>query len=257
MRTDELMRIWAPADDRWSPWVKPVLLAHLDRVTDAPDPDELEVDPGFTPPKPGSTCMVVDLPGWESVAFGLALMRYGYRLVPLFNARPAPSLIDRVPVESVVTAPVLRALASATERMALVPPGTCPSPAFLLDSNRRGMTWPTRPATGQFDNRWVVLSTDLPSAQFLASEGISEVQVIHRRPLQWDIKNALAAWADYGLAFTHRDLEVTNQAGELRLPGPVFSAISRSAAHFVSFVGLKRHRDGGFGGFAFDSSAGG
>src|SRR6185503_17357155 len=86
--------------------------------------------------------LILDLPGAEGVAAGLALTARGFRPVPLYNAiplatpfSPGNTLDESPPVVEVL--PIVRALDAATPRLALAElPHDAPT-AFLLDSLRR------------------------------------------------------------------------------------------------------------------------
>ena len=84
---DEIFRIWAPPESPWSPWAKPVLFSFMDSAFGVPHVRSIVFDGGWVP-APGSTAIVVDLPGEEGVMWGLKLAGLGYRPVPLYNALP-------------------------------------------------------------------------------------------------------------------------------------------------------------------------
>ena len=172
--------VWAPDSSIWSAWVKPVLFAHLPRP-------RVELPP-LAPPNvrwiPAVThrpAIVVDLPGVESVAMGLALAERGYRPVPLFNACPAtPStdaetglLLAVVDVEAVLTA-----LVDGCDRLRQLRLPEDAPPAFLLDAHRQRSAQPLD--EGMFDNRSVVFATDFPSANSLIAQRIQQVILIRQ-----------------------------------------------------------------------------
>jgi len=162
---------------------------------------DFDLAPAITTPR---TALVVDLPGKDSVAFGLALAARGIRPVPLFNALPGgqAGLVD---VESIQDA--LIAGVDALNAAALTPDA---APAFLLDALRRAR--PTRiPLHRFFDNRSLSFSTDFPSAGALKKAGIERAVLVHRfhLPVPNDLFETFAAWHAAGIA-----IEIHDAAGE-------------------------------------------
>ncbi|XHX78518.1 MAG: hypothetical protein RBJ76_00840 [Stenomitos frigidus ULC029] len=142
--------LWAPRQSVWSAWAKPVLFAHLPRarveLPPLPAPDVR-----WVPSPVARRAIVVDLPGAEAVAMGLALAARGYRPVPLFNACPPPSPVQVAPQVAVIDVDsILTALVDGCDRLRQVRlPDNAP-PAFLLDSLRQQPTQPV--SVGLFDN---------------------------------------------------------------------------------------------------------
>src|SRR5436309_3420802 len=133
MDKQRLFQIWASDDSPWSDWAKPVLFAHWTGAEppawDAPP----EPDVAHLPPADGSSGVVVDLEGLQSIAVGIALAKRGYRPVPLFNACPPPAGVPAV----VDVWPMLWALAAKAPELAAIPLAADAPPAFLLDAGRR------------------------------------------------------------------------------------------------------------------------
>ena len=90
MTPEEVYRAWSPEAAKWSPWVKPVVFAHLHAMPAESEP--AGVTHQEMAPLPldadGTTAIVVDLPSAEGVQLGLALAARGFRPVPLYNAVP-------------------------------------------------------------------------------------------------------------------------------------------------------------------------
>src|SRR5262245_43862336 len=136
---ERLFNTWAPAGGVWSPWVKPVVFASLEQLPflqEVPPPDLSAVQVG------SDTVAVVDLPGAEGVAAGMAFARRGFRPVPLYNAVPGPihtltgttgaypTVVEVIQIQSAL-------VDHAAELQLLNLPLDAP-PVFLLDSRRRG-----------------------------------------------------------------------------------------------------------------------
>lgn len=244
---------WAPEGAAWSPWVKPVLFAHVDSVMPATifgavaAPESPPAwDVFWAPPADGSSAIVVDAPGDTGVGIGLALASVGYRPVPLYNAAPPPG--GGVPVVDV--APIVRALAAGADVLeSLDLPPDAP-PAFLLDASRRVGSGTVAPAPGRFDNRSVSLPTDFPSGNLMAARGIRRAILAQSRggEPQADLAHALLRWQEAGARIESLSLL---EAGAR--PAPI--AVRRPSAYrlfwqrLLAAAGLIRHPLGGFGGF--------
>lgn len=244
---EELFALWTPqledapdGSPGWSNWAKPALFASMGVVA-------LDVQPrpaadGFSaqvavPGVQGNCAIVVDLPGVQAVEAGLALAAKGYVPVPLYNAWSGQwEVIDMHPVKEalVAAAPILRTTQFGPDL----------PPAFLLDSRRTGRI---PPGPGQYDNRWVALPQDFPSATLLAARGISQVMLIQEAVGQPkdDLAHILLRWQQAGLAIYAKDLSAN--AAE--------SIVVRRPSRFKSLwyvllvtLGMKRSSADGFGG---------
>jgi hypothetical protein len=256
---EDVYRIWAPDGARWSPWVKPVLFTHLDgyqsidqasalsepEVPWAPDaaPTEPRAVPGAGYREPGivaaaraQTALVVDLPPMMSICTGLALARRGYRPVPLYNSCPGKGAV--VHLGGIMLG--LRAGAPLLAELRLPPDAP---PAFLLDANRMS----GHPVPTMFDNRWMVLPQDLPSARLLRDGGVARVRVVRESGRRGgdDLDHVLRRWQDDGLP-----LELVRE-GRAEAPVPLEVARPRRyralTYRLFAMLGLRRNAAGGFG----------
>lgn len=221
MKRQDVHRAWAPDDGRWSPWVKPVLFAHL--------AEEIEARPLSSPPvwlrreviaplegatgTTGATdhpyrvdgrlrdvAIVVDLPGETSAVLGIALAAFGFRPVPLYNA--VPSRVGVVELDG-----IMAALVDGAERIAMLPLEA--PPAFLVDANRSRGVQP--PAPGKFDNRSFFRESDVPSAETLLQAGIRRVLVLQvDAEIALDLEATLFEWQARGVQLWGK---VVNQEG--------------------------------------------
>jgi hypothetical protein len=229
--------VWAPDGDFWSQWAKPVVFANApalinDAVLTLPSLDNLPLPGPFDP-----AAIVVDLPGDQSVLMGLALAARGYRPVPLFNGTSGPNAV--IPVEPIETA--LGSGAEVLKRTTLSPEAR---PAFLLDANR---TLVGGAGPGQYDNRWIILPQDVPSATTLRSRGITQVTVVRRSapvPDQ-DLSVVLRHWQEGGIAIRGVTTETGAADESLSLALPVSMRAIWYAA--IALLGLRRNSVGGFG----------
>lgn len=246
---EQIYQAWAPTQATWSRWVKPVLFAFADgRLRDVSD---RVID--FTPhyiPAPGTTALIVELPGLEGVLWGIQLARLGYRPVALYNALPfTPEDRMTAPVsriESTVDVePILAALVHETAALEQIELPLDAPPAFLLDADRRIAI--KDPAPGRFDNRSVCFSTDFPSAEFLLAQGIRQVVVIQKgSDVAGDLLQPLLAWQKSGIKLLRME-----PAGN-RPPLPIVvdepTLLRRLWYRLGVLFGLRRGELGGFGG---------
>ena len=238
---------WAPPDALWSPWAKPVLFAHLGELGALPPVEMTEVRSEWKAASADRPALILDLPGLESIRLGLELIQLGYRPVPLFNACPDTRGIESdVAREAVPVKPLLSALLQGTHRLKSAALALDAPPAFLLDANRLGLDQPIGP--GVFDNRSVVFPTDFPSANFLATRGILDAQVVHRGALQRDLLDVLQIWRRQGISLSHIDLAASGAPGPLTWSRMWASGLSRLARRLWTVMNLRRNSRGGYGG---------
>lgn len=251
MTNEECFGIWAPDGVVWCQWAKPVTFTQLNRTT-VPDSTPLlwEAPEVRSVPSPGRTALIVDAPGPNAVRLGVALARIGYRPVPLFNATTGyAEVLDIDPIAH-------HLLEGASLLRDLRLPADAP-PAFLLDSER--MHPRVLPYPGKFDNRWVTLPQDFPSAIFLRAHGIGEVLLLRHggrgaTPDQ-DLAHVLRRWQEGGVRLTIGDLATGGEPQPFHVEQP--SLFRRAWYRAVALMGLRRNDVGGFGGAIPEESAGG
>jgi hypothetical protein len=250
MTAEECFDVWAPVDAPWSLWAKPSLFAQLEGLGlggSLQGGPTQPLDLFWAPDAGGRTAIVVDLPGAESVAWGVGLARRGYRPVPLFNTSFGPAAV-------VDATPIARELVSGAEALRGVTIRRDAPPAFLLDSGRMMPVVP--PAPGKFDNRWVVFPQDFPSGAHLRSTGVSEVLLLHdERGLQEDLAHVLLRWQQLGIRLTAAGRADAGQARELEVKPP--SMFRRAWYRALTVAGLRRNNAGGFGAVIPMPSSGG
>lgn len=183
--TEALFAAWAPPDaSPWSAYMRPTLFAALDGM-----PAEHRGprgSPGFevaTAPrqKPawvdGRTAILLELPGPMSVAYGAWLARVA-RMQPVatFNNWPHAREVGDATATLAALLHYATWMREARERWE----GPA-APVFLLDDLRLGAR---TPKPGDFDNRYYLLDSDLPTPAILARQGIERVVYVHppRRP---------------------------------------------------------------------------
>jgi hypothetical protein len=249
MTNEECFAIWAPDGVVWSQWAKPVTFTQLNRAS-TPDtaPPQWEAPEVRSVPSPGRTAVIVDAPGPNAVRLGIALARIGYRPVPLFNATTGYAEvldIDPIAHHLLEGAPLLQDL-----RL----PADAP-PAFLLDAQR--MNPQVLPYPGKFDNRWMTLPQDFPSATMLRAHGVVEALLLRHsdRVPDQDLAHVLRRWQDAGVRITIGDLATGGEPQPYQVERP--SLFRRAWYRAVALMGLRRNDVGGFGSAIPEESTGG
>jgi hypothetical protein len=239
----EVYGVWADIESLWSQWTKPVLFSFVEHELPTGAERVAASDLSWLPDANASTAVVVDLPGAESVWFGIELARRGYRPVPLYNALPFPLPPDPAVRTAVDVESILMALKAATHvlRGLTIPSGA--PPAFLLDANRRRSRF--RLSAGDFDNRSVCFTTDFPSAELLSENGIHTVILVQRdsHP-EADLARVLASWQSDELSLLQKDIGYAVGLARLRIEPPRWW---ERAWQWILNTGLHRSPLGGFG----------
>ena len=169
-----------PVSSPWSAYHRPTLFAALDaKVTRVPAPVagfDLALAPRWRPAwLDGETAVLLDLPGPVSVAYGMHLVERG-RMQPVCTFNNWPHGAGLLDMEAVLGALLgyVEPVVDAKARQEGVPP-----PVLLLDRRRLGGR---RPRPKDFDNRYFLLDSDLPSAALLAKHGVTRVVYVHPDP---------------------------------------------------------------------------
>jgi hypothetical protein len=267
---EELYSLWAPADSVWSPWVLPVPFAQLvcrDSATTAAVPS-FNVD--WLPfGSSGDLAIVVDLPGSDTIFYGLALLERGYRPVPVIDGSPGPDRNFIFPPASYGPAEenyksaclvdmrgLLLALCQGADQLRNVQLASGAPAAFLLDSKR--MSGVSYNIDSAFDNRWLAFPQDFPSGRFLRNQGIRKVILVHDTFLkdpQEDLAHVLLRWQEEGIAIESKSARFGDAPVPIIVSRPFrFRAVWYRA---LAALGLRRNDAGGFGGYPPDPSSGG
>jgi hypothetical protein len=238
MTNEECFDVWAPESAIWSPWAKPVLFADPNVLAWGAMPvDEVPAgDYGWLSSLSRNRAVIVDLPGVQSVATGIALGTRGFRPVPLYNTSVGPSsLLD--------VAPIVRALKNGAQNLRDIPLAPDAPPAFLLDAQR--MRPPVAASPGKFDNRWLAFPQDFPSGMFLRTRGITEAVILHDgKGLQDDLVHVLLRWQAAGIRILSAGPgESIARDCAVRAP----SWFNRLWYRVIALSRLRRNSAGGFG----------
>ena len=243
----------APEDGRWSPWVKPASFAHFRGDYRPKLPDELpRTRLPALPPADGRFAVIIDLASDASVLAGMAAADEGFWPVPLFNAT-SPSGRTR---EAIDTTDLRSALHALAVQLRESPPPVDAPPCFLLDSHRLGTSSRSRnPSPGDYDNRWVTLPQDWPSATLMQSHGVTDAVVFWiGRGMADDLAHVLVRWQEAGIRL-HRAAWDADQFKVIQVRRP--SRFKSMFYRLLVLAGLRASAAGGFGGYVPHPDSGG
>lgn len=262
---EALFDLWGPAPaSPWSAYHRPTLFAALQARGKSLEPWPEEV-PGLAPEAAPRvlpdwaderTAVILDVPG--EYAVGLAAwiaLRGGHEPVSTFNNWP--HAMGLVPIHKALAALLYFApwAREARERRPRGPHERGMPPVLMLDSRRMGER---KPKVKEFDNRYFLLDSDLPSGPTLRRHGVERVVYVHRGDHEADDLNRYL----HDLT-RHVRLE---RAGALldgwgiTAPEPFAPPIRKtpySTSTDPAFRGFRRSALGGFGVFLPESSSGG
>lgn len=214
MTAKEIYKIWAPAGKLWIDWVRPVPFISIGQYSKAyampdlalpkvvfleepQDKSLLEILLGSAPELDlKETAIIVDLNGEECVRYGMALTKYGFRPIPIYNGT-IEQQGARATVDNQSVGMALERWAKELDKKNL---DDNANPAFLLD---RGRLNRYKLEDAMYDNSWDVYPQDLPSAHYFLDHGINNILVIGGRKISRDIKKILVAHQKKGLKIYH------------------------------------------------------
>lgn len=188
-----LHRAWAPpAGNPWRAFYKPALVAAVTIVRSAAYPihgsqqTQAETDAvnAIALMSLDKSCLIVDLPGEESVAWGAVLAEKGIG-VPIPTFYNWPHQREIVPLQRTLGALIY--YASSVERARGVDL-SLRHPIFLLEGLRL-VNKGSEMTSDDFDNRYFYVNGDFPSAATLRGQNIENVYYVSRRQIEEDDLN--------------------------------------------------------------------
>jgi hypothetical protein len=230
-KSQELAQAWqvTATEVPWSKWHKGTLMAAVDPMGSSatlPDVRSLEVvgeaeaaaENVARGGLPQDTIWIVDLRGAASCAFGARLSRNAREpIAPVITFNNWPALESVVPADE-----TLAGLIAFTPKL---PPADAKTahPVFLLDSWRLAYRFDT-PDDGAYDNRYMLMPSDLPDAATLHAQGITRVVYVvedldDAEVEEDDLHASFRAWQAAGLGVHMVDLAFLKS-----VPAPVDGA---------------------------------
>ena len=193
MTGKEVYKIYAPDYAKWTEWVRPVPFVAIDTYNRKPDKNWKDRKVMLIKEYKSDTVIFVDLPGRESVEFGIALGYLGYRPIPIFNGvneqQGSQATTDTYLIES--------SLINGAEKLKDIELKNDSNPAFLLDSFRTNRY---REKESIFDNSWDLYGQDIPSFEYFKKSGIKKIIVVGSK-IQHDLRKIFFKFQDAGIEF--------------------------------------------------------
>lgn len=260
----KLHDLWGPPQSSaWSGYHRPTLFAALDSIPSArvfpaapPGLDAASAPrqlPSWFGPR---TAVILDVPGDAAVAYGALLcLRGGYAPVATFNNWPHARGV--IPVHRALAA-LLHYSPWAREGWDRIEDKDAAPPVFLADSARIGAA-NVKPR--DFDNRYYLLETDLPSGATLAARGIETLVYVHDPgdvPPESDDLNGYLHEAAKRVRVQHASVSFVSWG--FHEPAPLDVAIRKTpftTTRDPAFRGYRRNAAGGFGVLVPEPSSGG
>ena len=186
-------KIYAKKGAKWTNWVRPVPFVAIDTYNRKPISNWVERKIMFIDKYEQDTAIFIDMPGKESIEYGIALASIGYRPIPLFNGTDeqvgAEATTDTYTIES--------QLINGSEKLKKINLKDDANPAFLLDSMRTNRY---RSKESIFDNSWDLYKQDIPTAEYFKENGINKIIVVGNT-IQRDLREIFFEFQDKGIEF--------------------------------------------------------
>ncbi len=189
----EIYKIYAPVGAKWTDWVRPVPFVAIDTYNRKPISDWIDRKIIFLNQYKKDTAIFIDLPGKESIEWGIGLADIGYRPIPIFNGTDdqigAQAIIDTYLIES--------CLINGSNKLKHMHIEENANPVFLLDSSRTNRY---RAKESIFDNSWDLYKQDIPTAKYFKENGIVKIIVVGQT-IQRDLRKIFFEFQDSGIQF--------------------------------------------------------
>lgn len=189
----EIYKIYAPIDAKWTEWVRPVPFVAISTYNRKPTNNWIDRKITFLKQYEPNTAIFVDLPGEESIEYGIALANFGYRPIPIFNGTDeqegAKATTNSYLIES--------HLINASEKLKNINLKNNANPVFLLDSYRINRY---RAKESIFDNSWDLYKQDIPSFQYFKRNNINKIIVVGNE-IRRDLRKFFFEFQDAGIEF--------------------------------------------------------
>lgn len=188
----EIYKIWAPENTKWTNWVRPVPFVAIDMYNRRNEFNDFYIPQNiFLNSEMKNTAIIIDLPEYQSIEFGIALTKFGFRPIPVYNGTieqdGALATTNNYSVE-----PALIWGANELNKIELKQDA---NPAFLLDKNRTNRYKMNQTI---FDNSWDIYGQDIPSADYMKNNDIETVIVIGDS-IQRDLRKILYKYQKKGI----------------------------------------------------------
>ena len=191
MNGKDIYKIWAPQNNKWSRWVRPVPFVAIDTYKRKEVNSWIDYKASAFKEYIDNAAIFVDLYGEESIEYGIALAKIGYIPIPIFNGtdetKDANSSVETFLVESY--------LISGAKRLNEIKIKEDALPAFLLGVRRLRRY---RDSLSTFDNSWDLYNQDIPSIDYLKKNGVEKIIVVGEK-VQRDLRKIFFKYQDAGI----------------------------------------------------------
>ena len=204
----DIYKCWYKENNKWCKWIKPTLFVDLDNqilkdVVDYEIPHIYYIDK-----LRDDTAIIIDEDGDTSIKEGLALMNFGYVLVPLFNSPyPLPNSKSLVSNLSIATLLIWGGTILKDKTVSDVAP-----PVFLLDKNRLNRYHKDKSI---FDNSYDIYSQDLPSSNYFKNNCIKNI-ILKSDKINPDLNEILNKYRKNGLNILYTNGYETPKKAKLK-----------------------------------------
>ena len=204
----DVYKCWYKENNKWCKWIKPTLFVDLDNqilkdVVDYEIPHIYYIDK-----LRDDTAIIIDEDGDTSIKEGLALMNFGYILVPLFNSPyPLPNSKSLVSNLSIATLLIWGGTILKDKTVSDFAP-----PVFLLDKNRLNRYHKDKSI---FDNSYDIYSQDLPSSNYFKNNGIKNI-ILKSDKINPDLNEILNKYRKNGLNILYTNGYETPKKAKLK-----------------------------------------
>lgn len=189
----EIYEIYAEKDAKWTEWVRPVPFVGIDTYNRKNTRKINDKKIYFINEYKKDTAIFIDLPNIESIEFGIALTKIGYRPIPIFNGTD-----EQLNSNSTNTSYLVEeGLYSGAQKLKNIKIELDANPVFLLDSNRLNRY---RKKESIFDNSWDLYGQDIPSFNYFKDNGINKIIVVGEK-INRDLRKIFFKFQDNGIEF--------------------------------------------------------
>jgi len=180
MTGKDIYKIYAPFEAKWTNWVRPVPFVAIDTYNRKNIRNLVERKISFIDKYQSDIAIFVDLPNIESIEYGIALARIGYRPIPVFNG-----VDEQVNATATTNTYIVEeSLISGAQKLEKIKIEKNANPVFLLDSQRTNRY---RKNESIFDNSWDLYGQDIPSPDYFKKNGINKIIIIGEK-IQKDLR---------------------------------------------------------------------
>lgn len=193
MNGEEIYKIYAPIDAKWTEWIRPVPFVAISTYNRTPAINWIDRKITFLNQYEPGTAIFVDLPGEESIELGIALAYLGYRPIPIFNGTDeqegSKATTDTYLIE--------KHLINASEKLKNINLKKDANPVFLLDSSRMNRY---KANESVFDNSWDLYKQDIPSLEYFKKNNIYKIIIVGNE-VERDLRKIFFEFQNAGIQF--------------------------------------------------------